>query len=52
MMPPRKETSGTRAYAVPLLWVILLIACYWLLADWPDLSKLLASFKTGFHWPA
>ncbi len=33
---------------LPLLWVFVLIAAYWLLAEWHTLSGLLASLRLGF----
>jgi hypothetical protein len=50
-MSPRKETHGSRAYAIPLFWVFILMAAYWLLVEWPDLPRMLASLKSGIHWP-
>jgi hypothetical protein len=47
----RKETPTGRAYAAPLFWVAVLMVCYWLLAEWPELPKLLGSLKAGLHWP-
>jgi hypothetical protein len=36
---------------LPLLWVALLIATYWLLAEWPTLPNMFATIKAGFlHW--
>jgi hypothetical protein len=51
VMSPRKEIHGSRAYATPLFWVFLLMAAYWLLVEWQDLPRLLASLRSGLHWP-
>jgi hypothetical protein len=47
----RKETPTSRAYAAPLFWVAVLMVCYWLLAEWPELPKLIGELKAGLHWP-
>ncbi len=47
----RKEIQSSRAYAGPVLWVFLLIACYWILAEWPDLPRLLAAVRADLQWP-
>jgi hypothetical protein len=37
---------------LPLLWVFLLVATYWILAEWKALPAVLATLKAGFlHWP-
>jgi len=51
MASSRKDTPSGRAYATSLFWVALLIVCYWVLAEWPELPKLLMSVKAGLHWP-
>lgn len=50
-MTPRRVTHGSKAYAVPLLWVFALIGSYWLLAEWPDVSRILASLTAHLRWP-
>jgi hypothetical protein len=36
---------------LPLVWVALLIAMYWVLSEWQSLPNVLASVKAGFlHW--
>lgn len=47
-MAARKTSPSGRSFMLPLLWVILLIAVYWLLSEWRSLPSLLASLKLGF----
>ena len=50
-MGSRKISSGSRNFMLPLVWVALLIAMYWVLSDWQSLPNALASVKAGFfHW--
>jgi hypothetical protein len=50
-MTSRKLSSGSKTFMLPLLWVVLLIATYWVLSDWESLPNVLASVKAGFlHW--
>ena len=52
-MAARRISTGSRGFLLPLLWVFLLVATYWLLAEWQSLPNLLASMKAGFpHWRA
>jgi hypothetical protein len=47
-----RKTSPSRSFMLPLLWVFLLIATYWLLSEWRDLPAFLAALKAAFlHWP-
>jgi hypothetical protein len=43
MAVPRKDEVSGRTFAAPLLWIIVLLAGYWLLADWQDVPQLIAS---------
>ncbi len=52
MPSSRRAVQSGRAYAAPLLWVALLMVCYWVLAEWPELPKLFALLKVALHWPA
>jgi len=51
MMASRKEINSGRAYAAPLFWVVILMLCYWILAEWQELPSLIASVKAGLRWP-
>lgn len=51
MPTSRRETSSGKTYAAPLFWVVVLLLCYWILAEWPQLPSLLASIKASLHWP-
>jgi len=47
----RKETRGGRAFAFPMVGIVLLLVCYWILADWPDMPTLISGTLTSVHWP-
>jgi hypothetical protein len=47
----RREVRGGAAFAAPLLGVVLLLATYWLLADWPNVPAMLSSALAAVHWP-
>ena len=51
MPSPRKETRGGRAFAGPLLGVLLLVACYAVLSDWHDLPTMIDAALASMHWP-
>jgi len=46
----RKEMRGGRAFAAPLFGVVFLLACYWVLAEWQDLPKLISSALAIINW--
>jgi hypothetical protein len=47
----RKETRGGRAFAFPLAGIALLLVCYWVLADWQDMPKIISEALASLHWP-
>jgi ABC-type Na+ efflux pump permease subunit len=47
----RKELRGGKAFAAPLFGVIVLVACYWVLAEWHDLPVLISETWSAVHWP-
>jgi hypothetical protein len=47
----QREMRGARAFAAPLLGVILLVACYLVLAEWDQLPTLIGATLTAVHWP-
>jgi hypothetical protein len=47
----RKETRGGRAFAFPLFGIVLLLACYWVLTDWPNVPALINTAITSVPWP-
>jgi hypothetical protein len=47
----RKETRGPRVFALPLFGIALLLACYWLLAEWQDMPAMISGALTSVHWP-
>jgi hypothetical protein len=46
----RKETRGGRSFAAPLFGVLFLLACYWVLAEWQDLPKLISAALGIIKW--
>ena len=49
MYTSRKELRGTRVYTAPLFGIIVLLACYWVLSDWPRVPTLIASALDAVH---
>lgn len=53
MAVPRKDdpTGGysSRAYFVPVLWILALVAVYYVLADWQAVPGLIASTLAAIH---
>jgi hypothetical protein len=47
----RKEARGGKAFAFPLVGIVLLLACYWILADWQDVPTLVSDTLASVHWP-
>ena len=46
----RKETRGSRAYTVPLFGIVVLLACYWVLADWQQVPAFISSTLSALHF--
>jgi hypothetical protein len=51
MAASRKDLRGGRAFAAPLFGIVLLMLCYWVLAEWPHLPALISSALGAVHWP-
>jgi hypothetical protein len=51
MQTPRKEMRGTRVYAVPLFGIVVLLASYWLLADWQQVPATMRALLDVAHLP-
>jgi len=47
----RKEARGGRAFAFPLFGIVVLLAFYWLLADWQEVPAMINSTLAVVHWP-
>jgi hypothetical protein len=41
MPTPRNELRGGRAFAGPLLGIVILLTCYWLLVGWHQLPAVI-----------
>lgn len=44
----RKVEYGGRAFAVPMLLILVLLVSYWLLTDWHALARLISSAVVPF----
>jgi hypothetical protein len=51
MQTSRKELRGSRVYAVPLFGIVVLLGCYWLLADWSRVPVMIGAVLDAFHLP-
>ena len=40
---------GTRAFLVPVVWIVLLITAYYLLTDWRNLPGLASEIVTAIQ---
>ncbi len=49
MQTSRKELRGTRAYTVPLFGIVVLLACYWLIADWQRVPVIIGTVLHAIH---
>ena len=47
----RKDMQGGKGFAAPVVGVVVLIACYWVLAEWNDLPTLIDDALAAVHWP-
>lgn len=48
----RKEAHGGKAFAFPLLGIVLLLACYWVLAEWQEVPAMISgALSTVKQWP-
>jgi hypothetical protein len=47
----RKDARGGRAFAFPLFGIMILLMCYFVLADWPDMPRMITSALATVHWP-
>lgn len=43
MAVPRKDEFSGRAFAMPVLWIIVLLAGYWLISDWQELPQIFSA---------
>src|SRR3954468_22463000 len=51
MPTSRTKTRGSRAFAAPLFGIVVLLGCYWLLADWPQVPAIVSAAVSALHWP-
>jgi hypothetical protein len=49
MQTSRKDMRGSRAYTVPLFGIVVLLASYWLLAEWQELPAIVWSVLDAVH---
>ncbi len=50
MPVPRKEAHGVRVFALPLFGIALLLACYWVLTDWPGVPTFISRALASVLW--
>jgi hypothetical protein len=50
MQTSRRELRGSRAYTLPLFGIVVLLGCYWLLADWQEVPTMITSALSAVHW--
>jgi hypothetical protein len=43
MAVPKKDDLSGRGFAAPVLWILVLLAGYWLIADWQEVPRLISS---------
>jgi len=46
----RKEMRGGRAFAFPLFGIVLLLACYWVLAEWQEMPTIINDALASLRW--
>jgi hypothetical protein len=46
----RTEKRGSRAFAFPLFGIVVLLAFYWILADWQNLPAAIGSALAALPW--
>ena len=39
----RKEEHPGRAFAIPVMWILVLLVSYWLMSDWQALPRLFSN---------
>jgi hypothetical protein len=47
----RNQRRGGKGFAAPLVGIIVLIACYWILAEWQALPAMIGATLSAMHWP-
>jgi hypothetical protein len=47
----RKEGKGRNSFAMPLIWIAMLLASYFILAQWQVLPSFFVSTVGAMHWP-
>ena len=47
----RKEGKGKGSFAIPLIWIAMLLASYFVLAQWQALPSFFVLTVGMVHWP-
>jgi hypothetical protein len=47
----KASRSGGKAFAFPLLGIVLLLAFYWILTEWHDVPRFVDGALASVHWP-
>ena len=42
-----KRANPSRAFLMPVMWIVALVASYWVLADWQTLPNLISNAIAG-----
>jgi hypothetical protein len=51
MQSSRKELRSARVYTAPLFGIVVLLTCYWLLADWQRVPAIIWALFDIIHLP-
>ncbi|HEY0184297.1 MAG TPA: hypothetical protein VGC09_15915 [Rhodopila sp.] len=51
MATSRKQACGGRDFLFPIVGITVLLACYWVLADWQEVPALINSALASVPWP-
>jgi len=43
MRTPKKDNRATRAFAIPMIVILVLLAIHWVVSDWPAVPRLISS---------
>jgi hypothetical protein len=43
MVVPKKDELSGRAFAMPVLWILVLLAGYWVISDWQELPQIISA---------
>ncbi len=47
----RKQARAGRGFAVPVFGIVVLLLCYWILAEWQDVPAMVTRALASLRWP-